>query len=103
DEITAWMRDMHEPLGPTLHRITNQAVRPDGERAVSRCYVEALVMMPDNASGTRATGYYDDELVRADEGWKIARRRFTMGLLQLVPDGSIIDLDATIDDLDAAR
>ena len=39
-------------------------------------------MAADNLTGTRAAGYYDDELVRTGGGWKIARRRFTMVLLQ---------------------
>ena len=50
-------------------------------------------MFADNTSGTRAAGFYDDELVLTDDGWKIARRRFTLVLLQLVPDGTVIDLD----------
>jgi hypothetical protein len=36
----------------------------------------------DNRAGVRAVGYYDDELVRTDDGWKIASRRFTMVFLQ---------------------
>jgi hypothetical protein len=35
---------------------------------------------PDNRTGVRADGYYDDELVNTDDGWKIARRTFTMVL-----------------------
>jgi 3-phenylpropionate/cinnamic acid dioxygenase small subunit len=92
DAITAWMRDAHEPAGHTMHRITNQVVAPSGDGVAARSYVDALVMFADNTSGTRAVGYYDDELVLTDDGWKIARRRFTMVLLQLVPDGTVIDL-----------
>ena len=44
----------------------------------TRCYVDAIVMGPDNLTGIRAVGCYDDELVDTDDGWKIARRRFTM-------------------------
>ena len=36
----------------------------------------------DNRAGTRAVGYYDDELVHTARGWQIARRRFTMVLVQ---------------------
>jgi hypothetical protein len=39
-------------------------------------------MAADHRSGTHATGYYDDELVRGDDGWRIARRRFTMVTMQ---------------------
>lgn len=93
DEITAWMKQTHEPVGHTMHRITNHAVTVNADAATARSYVDALVLFPDNKSGTRATGYYDDELVRTDEGWKIAVRRFTMVLLQLVPDGTVLSLE----------
>ena len=43
----------------------------------SRTYVDALIMVGDNNSGVNAAGFYDDELVRDDDGWRIARRRFT--------------------------
>ena len=94
EEITAWMRQAHEPAGSSLHRITNVAVTPtdDGDRVTARSYVDALVLFADNASGTQALGTYDDELVRTGDGWRIARRRFTMVLLRLVPDGTVIDL-----------
>jgi 3-phenylpropionate/cinnamic acid dioxygenase small subunit len=93
DEITAWMREAHASCGHTLHRITNQAVTSNGDGVSARSYVDALVMFADNQSGTRATGFYDDELVATEDGWKIARRRFTMVLLQLVPDGTLLSLD----------
>jgi 3-phenylpropionate/cinnamic acid dioxygenase small subunit len=78
EEITAWMAEVHAACGHTLHRITNVVVEPgDAGGARSRAYVEALVLGPDNRSGVRATGWYDDELVRTAAGWRIARRRFT--------------------------
>ena len=92
DEITAWMRTTHEPCGQTLHRITNTTVDACTDHVATRSYVDALVLFADNQSGTRATGYYDDELILSDGCWKIARRRFTMVLLQLVPDGTVVDL-----------
>jgi len=98
DEITTWMRDTHEPLGHTLHRITNVTVTRNGAGAMSRSYVDALVMFPGNKSGTRSAGYYDDELVATDHGWKIARRRFTLVLLQLVPADSVLDLGTAMNE-----
>lgn len=81
-EITAWMRDVHERLGPTLHRITNVAVWTDAGQMRARSYVDALVMDAQNRTGSRGVGFYEDELVSTGEGWKIARRRFTMVLLE---------------------
>ncbi len=97
EEITEWMRASHEPLGHTMHRITNQVVTSNGDGVSTRSYVDALVLAADNKSGTRAVGYYDDDLIRTGDGWKIARRRFTMVMLQLVPDGTVIDLHSAIE------
>jgi 3-phenylpropionate/cinnamic acid dioxygenase small subunit len=78
DEITRFMIDIHAGCGHTLHRITNIAVTAvDDDHAEARAYVDALVMFAGNAGGVRAAGYYDDELVRGDDGWRIARRHFT--------------------------
>lgn len=82
DAIAGWMEQTHAACGHTLHRITNQAVSPSGDRVTARSYVDAIVMAADNRAGVRAVGYYDDELVPTGDGWKIARRRFTM-VLQL--------------------
>jgi hypothetical protein len=69
--------------------VTGDADVGDGvDRVTARSYVDGLVMFPDGQAGTRANGYYDDELVATDEGWKIARRRFTAVLIQFFPEGT---------------
>ena len=78
DAITEFMEKSHASLGHTLHRITNQAVTPHGRGASARSYVDLVAMTPDGRNGISAVGYYDDELVQTGEGWKIARRRYTM-------------------------
>jgi 3-phenylpropionate/cinnamic acid dioxygenase small subunit len=88
DAITEWMERSHAACGHTLHRITNQAVAISPGGVAARSYVDAIVMAADNRSGAHAVGYYDDELVRTREGWKIARRRFTMVLLDAVTAGT---------------
>ena len=90
DEIASWMEEAHRECGYTLHRITNQVVEPDGDGARARCYVDAVVMFADNQSGVRAVGFYDDELVRTDEGWRISRRQYTSVLLQMGIDNDAI-------------
>ena len=88
DDITDFMREMHEPLGPTLHRITNQVVELQGDdEATARSYVDALVMGPDLVSAHRVAGFYDDNLVRGADGWRITRRRFTMVHLEMGESG----------------
>ena len=93
EAIAEWMRATHEPCGHTLHRITNQAVTVRDDSASARSYVDAIVLFGDNQTGTRAAGYYDDEFVRVDGEWRIAVRRFTTVMLQLIPDGTIISLE----------
>lgn len=95
DEFIEGMRVLHDPLGHTLHRITNVTIRPDGAGATAHSYVDALVLFPDNLTGTRAAGYYDDQLVRRDGEWKIVAHRFTPVLLQMVPGGNVVDLDGS--------
>jgi 3-phenylpropionate/cinnamic acid dioxygenase small subunit len=88
DELTDWMQRAHELCGHTLHRITNVSVDTgNDDSARARSYVDALVMGPDNQSGMRVNGFYDDELVHTDTGWRIARRRYTTVYMELVGAG----------------
>jgi hypothetical protein len=66
------------PVGHTLHRITNQAISVEGDGATARSYVDAVLMGVDGQTGMNAIGFYDDRLVRTDEGWRIAHRTYTM-------------------------
>jgi hypothetical protein len=38
----------------------------------------------DGVDGVQAIGFYDDVLVRADGRWQVARRSFTLVLMQAV-------------------
>jgi len=76
DAITEFMQEAHAMAGHTMHRLTNQVITVDGDTAEARTYVDALIMVGDEGSGVNATGFYDDELVRGDDGWRVARRRF---------------------------
>jgi 3-phenylpropionate/cinnamic acid dioxygenase small subunit len=77
DAITDFMVTAHAGMGHTMHRMTNIAIDVQGDRAVSRCYVDGMLMAPDGQSGFNPHGWYDDELVRTAGGWRIARRTFT--------------------------
>jgi hypothetical protein len=73
----AW-EDIHAQVGRSLHRITNVSAGVAGAGAAMSSYVDAVVLGPDNLSGTRSIGCYDDDVVTAPDGWRIARRTFTM-------------------------
>lgn len=77
-EITEYMEGAHRQMGATLHRITNIVVESRNDEIVARSYVDAV--LTDRAHGVthRATGFYDDCLIRTADGWRIARRKFTM-------------------------
>lgn len=77
DAVAEFMEQVHAMAGHTMHRLTNQAVTVDGDKATARTYVDALIMAGDNKTGVNALGFYDDEIVRTADGWRIARRRFT--------------------------
>ena len=62
----------------TLHRITNVAVSREGDGAAARSYVDVIFVVAETGGGMQAAGTYDDELVHTTDGWRIARRRYTM-------------------------
>lgn len=84
DAVADFMEQVHALAGQTLHRLTNHAITVDGDRATARTYIDGLIMAADNNSGVNATGFYDDEIVRTTDGWRIARRRYTQVRLTTV-------------------
>ena len=77
DEITEFMVRIHAGMGHTLHRLSNIAINVDGETATARTYVDAVLMSADTTTGLNTVGYYDDDLVHTNDGWRITHRRFT--------------------------
>lgn len=75
--IATFMKQAHADIGPTLHRITNIETKMQDGQVQARSYVDAL-LMPFNDGGPihHGIGYYDDQLVRTGEGWRISRRTF---------------------------
>ncbi len=75
-EIAQFMEAAHAGAAHTLHRITNQVIAMEGDTAMVRSYVDALILAADG-SGANPVGYYDDNVVRTGDGWRIVRRRYT--------------------------
>lgn len=88
EAVTDFMDKAHAMAGYTLHRLTNFAIEVDGDSARARTYVDGLIFGPDNLSAVNAVGFYDDELVRTADGWRIATRRFTAVRVSTVGGGS---------------
>jgi len=78
DAITESMTTSNAGMGHTMHQLSNLAITVDGDTATARSYVDAVLMAADGQSGLNPRGFYDDELVRTPEGWRIAHRHFTM-------------------------
>lgn len=75
--LVGFMDEAHRGFGATNHLLTNFAIDVDGDRATSRCYVHAvLVLLDDAGTWFDSVGSYDDVLVRAADGWRIAARTF---------------------------
>ena len=77
DSFTTFMRENHDPAGRTLHRMSNTVVT-DVDPLTVRTYGDAIVLQPDNITGTIANAWYDDELTRTAEGLRIRRRAVHM-------------------------
>jgi 3-phenylpropionate/cinnamic acid dioxygenase small subunit len=67
------------PGSHTQHVVSTVSVALDGpDRAHSRAYWRYYAGT-DQTPRLLSMGYYDDELARTDEGWRIASRRITSG------------------------
>jgi len=77
ESLVEFMARAHAEMGHTLHRMSNIVAALDGDVATARSYVDAVLMMPDGMTGINAIGFYDDELVRTADGWRISRRTYT--------------------------
>jgi uncharacterized protein (TIGR02246 family) len=84
DAVAEFMEQVHAMAGHTMHRLSNQAIAVHGDKATARTYIDGLIMAADNKSGVNPVGFYDDEIVRTPDGWRIARRRYTQVRLTTV-------------------
>lgn len=66
----------HEQFSSHQHQMVGHVVTVDGDRAHAFSYGNWLLErdMADGESSWRGTGWYDDELVRTEGGWRIRRR-----------------------------
>ncbi len=83
-ETLAWLDRALAPWPINLHFITNVSVEIDGDRATSRCYFHAPMGRVEEGGGQLVitnAGYYDDQLVRTEAGWRIAARHCEQTLM----------------------
>lgn len=76
DEFVAAFDEMHRPMGPTLHRITNHDITVDGDTATAVSYFDAVLHVEHKGFQLlHVIGTYTDGLRRTEDGWRIHRRR----------------------------
>ena len=76
-EMLTWLDEILKPWPMNLHFISNEIIEVDGDRAKSTCCFNApMGRKDDKGKSTFLTnaGYYYDELVRTDAGWRIRER-----------------------------
>jgi len=80
DEVVSFVDPFHAPLDGSRHSTTNfRVVAYDGNTAMTRCSVDALLVKADHPDGPflRVIGAYVDDFVRQPDGWRIKNREFT--------------------------
>jgi 3-phenylpropionate/cinnamic acid dioxygenase small subunit len=76
-EVREWLGKALSIFPVTIHAITNSRIELDGDTAKGRTLVSNPMKMPkpDGAFWIfHVYAYYHDELVRTDQGWRIAKR-----------------------------
>ena len=69
-------KDFHETLDNHMHTMMGHVVHVDGDTAHAFTYGDWLLVRNEAKGGSDwlGHGWYDDELVRTDRGWRISRR-----------------------------
>jgi SnoaL-like domain len=85
EAITTRVRLALEPLDDSQHIVTNHQVRFDagserGDTATCRCYLHAQHVVRGLEGGDNLVigGRYEDSVVRAELGWRIAHRKLVV-------------------------
>ncbi len=73
DDWVAGCRTLFTGLDATQHSMSNPLVDMEGDHARCRMYMQAEHFLKNDqgSDGFVLGGYYDDRLVRTEEGWKI--------------------------------
>ncbi|MFC1743608.1 nuclear transport factor 2 family protein [Candidatus Riflebacteria bacterium] len=68
----------------TQHQITNHRVKINDDEADCFSYVTAIHHLPNKSGKDTWTvwGYYNHHLIKKDAGWKVAKMKFTLKLIE---------------------
>lgn len=73
DEVVAWLEQSLSQVGMIYHVVSNFQIDMDGDRAKVRAMFHCSVRLPGQEDMLVTGGYYDEELVRTPDDWKIQR------------------------------
>jgi hypothetical protein len=76
-EVRAWLEKALKPFTAMMPLLGNGTVELHGDRASAKTYVFNPMGLPNKEGGLdmfRVGAFYVDELVRTEEGWRIAKR-----------------------------
>jgi 3-phenylpropionate/cinnamic acid dioxygenase small subunit len=76
-EVKKWLAEVLPMFPMTQHVVTNKVVELRGDTATSRCILFNPMGLPDGKGGMVLFidgAYYNDELVRTAQGWRMAKR-----------------------------
>ena len=76
-EVRTWLAKALAPFTMTQHLISNSVVQIDGDTATARTMVFNPMGTEDGKGGLKlfyVGAWYDDKLVRTEDGWRIAER-----------------------------
>lgn len=75
-EFKASFAGFHDTLDRHVHTMMGQLVHVEGDKAYAFSYGNWILVRESAEGGPtwQGTGWYDDELVRGAEGWRIRRR-----------------------------
>lgn len=75
-EVKQWLSEVLPAFPMTQHLVVNKTVVVDGDRATARSIVFNPMGLPDGDSLVLffEGAYYNDQLVRTPDGWKITER-----------------------------
>lgn len=84
EEIKPFLRGALPMFKATQHFVTNPLIKLAGDTATSRSLLfNTMTMEQDSGTQTLLIGaWYNDELIRTDEGWRIAKRWQDLAFMQ---------------------
>jgi hypothetical protein len=77
DAVVDFMRTSLVPAIITVHHVHHPEITVDGDRATGTWYLQDTVLITEQRMLLRGAAFYDDEYMRTDAGWRIARTGYT--------------------------